>query len=155
MEAINRKIPPSWIQVIEHDLHLINPYVHHLRCFSSSWSNDIHATSALELRDVSATGDFAAVMHADNSTNISPRSVVIWNNSQNDPSFIPIFSRHYEPLQYPLLFPHGDLGWGLTPDENGILINTLSVTQREWYKNRLLTDDRFSFIRSTNIRVPV
>jgi hypothetical protein len=82
-------------------------------------------------------------MHADNTTDISPRSIVIWKNSENNPSFIPIFSRHYESLQYPLLFPHGDLGWGLITDENGRLVNNLSLTQREWYKNRLLTDDRF------------
>ena len=51
--------------------------------------------------------------------------------------------RHYEPLQYPLLFPHGDLGWGLTSDGDGQLHNMSSLTQREWYKNQLLTDDRF------------
>ena len=143
IEGINRKLPLSWIQIIENDLRNVNPYVDHLRRFSSTWSNDVHAISALELSDVSVTGDFAAIMHADNSTDVSPRSIVIWNNSQNDPSFIPIFSRHYEPLQYPLLFPQGTLGWGLIPDQNDHLINNLSVTQREWYKNRLLTDDRF------------
>jgi hypothetical protein len=141
--ALDRKIPLPWIAVIQHDLDDVNPYMHHLRHFSSTWTDNTHAISALELSDASTTGDFAAVMHADNTTDISPRSVVIWRNSENDPSFIPIFSRHYESLQYPLLFPHGDLGWGLISDENGHLINNLSLTQREWYKNRLLTDDRF------------
>jgi hypothetical protein len=140
---MNRSIPLSWIEAIEHDLNAINPYVHHLRKFSSTWSHNIHAVSALELSDVSSTGDFAAIMHGDNITDISPRSILIWHNSQNDPSFIPIFSRHYEPLQYPLLFPHGDLGWGLICNDDGHLHDTLSLTQREWYKTRLLTDDRF------------
>jgi hypothetical protein len=72
LEGINRKIPLSWTQTIENDLHNVNPYVHHLRHFSSTWSNDIHAISALELSDVSVTGDFAAIMHANNTTDISP-----------------------------------------------------------------------------------
>ena len=70
-----------------------------------------------------ATGDFAAIMYANNSTDVRPQSVVIWHNSQNNPSFIPIFSRHYEPLQYPILFPHGNLGWGLCSDDNAQLHN--------------------------------
>ena len=57
--------------------------------------------------------------------------------------FFPIFSRHYEPLQYPLLFPHGTPGWGLTEDAAGHETNTLQLTQHEWYCSRLLTDSRF------------
>jgi hypothetical protein len=144
-EGINRKIPSTWIQAFEDDMKDVNPYVHHLHRFSCTWNANPHACTALELSDVTATGDFAAVMHANNSVDVSPRSIVIWHNSSNAPSFIPIFSRHYEPLQYPLLFPQGTVGWGLSSDNDQQLQNNMpfKITQREWYKNRLLTDDRF------------
>ena len=142
-EASNRNVPMSWVTPFALALENVNPYVHHLRQFSSTWTNATDSISALELSDVSATGDFAAIMHANNSTDIRPRSIMVWHNSQSEPSFIPIFSRHYEPLQYPLLFPHGTLGWGLSSDANGELRKSLPFTQREWYKNQLLTDDRF------------
>jgi hypothetical protein len=144
-EAKNRQVRSSWVNAFEEDLNDVNPYVHSLRHFSSTWEGNPDATTALELSDVTASGDFAAIMHANNSIQVCPRSIVIWHNSQADPSFIPIFSRHYEPLQYPLLFPQGTPGWGLSSDDDNQLHNTLlsKFTQREWYKHRLLTDDRF------------
>ena len=86
-------------------------------------------------------------MHAANSTNIAPCSVVIWNNSSHEPSFVSIFTPHYEALQYPLLFPHGTRGWGLVlssaPDHHNHMINVTGFTQREWYKGQILREDRF------------
>jgi hypothetical protein len=144
-EGRHRKIPSPWIQAVQDDLNETNPYVHSLRRFSSTWNDNPLATTALELSDATATGDFAAIMHANNTVNVHPRSILIWHNSVNAPSFIPIFSRHYEPLQYPLFFPQGTLGWGLSSDDDHALRNNLpfKITQREWYKNHLLTDDRF------------
>jgi hypothetical protein len=111
-EGKNRKIPSTWIQAFEDDMKEVNPYVHHLHQFSCTWNANPHACTALELSDITATGDFAAIMHTNNSVDVSPRSIVIWHNSSNTPSFIPIFSCHYEPLQYPLLFPQGTVSWG-------------------------------------------
>jgi hypothetical protein len=84
-------------------------------------------------------------MHASNSTQINPRRILIWHNNDQDPTFIPTFSRHYEPLQYPVLFPHGTPGWGLTPDatDSFRLKNTLPFTQRQWYRSLLLREPRF------------
>lgn len=132
----------DWTRAVKEDLDTFNPYVHHLRRFHEHPSE---ATTRLELSDVSTGGDFAAIMHANNSTQVRPRSILIWRNSESEPTFVPIFSRHYEPLQYPLLFPHGTLGWGLSsnPDNPDHLIRSTELTQREWYKGRLLTDDRF------------
>jgi hypothetical protein len=110
LQAANRKVPESWIASISADLEEVNPYVHHLRQFSATWDNDPETVTALRLANITPTGDFAVIMHANMSVNIHPHSIVIWHNSDDDPSFIPIFSRHYEPLQYPLLFPHGTLG---------------------------------------------
>jgi len=128
-------VPCAWTNAVKAELYRCNPYVQHLRQFNSLPDS---ATTGLELGEFSSGGDFAAIMHAANSTAIEPRNIVIWRNRDAQPTFVPILSRHYEPLQYPLLFPHGSPGWGLT---NGI--NTLGLTQRQWYKSRILSDDRF------------
>lgn len=137
------EVPVIWTRRFKQDLDQVNPYVHQLQQFHHVAPE---STSVLELCDTSSNGDFAAIMHAANSTTIRPRSILVWQNSSEEPSFMSILTRHYEPLQYPLLFPHGTLGWGLTadnPDNPDRLSNTLGFTQREWYKGRLLTDDRF------------
>lgn len=132
-----------WTRAVKRDLDEVNPYVHQLRLFERTRED---STTALEIFDTSSNGDFAAVMHAANSTNIRPRSILIWRNSEERPSFVSILTRHYEPLHYPLLFPHGSRGWGLSapdPSHPENITNMLGFTQREWYKGRLLTDDRF------------
>lgn len=80
-------------------------------------------------------------MHASNSTDINPRSVVIRRKGHRQPEFLNILSRHYEPLHYVIFFPHGDIGWGITPID-GIP----HLSQVDWYRSRLLADndERFS-----------
>jgi hypothetical protein len=83
--------------------------VEHLQHFHST-SRRCHCI--LELKDFFSTnGDFADVMHASNSTDINPHSVIIRRHGNHEPEFINILSRHYEPLHYVLLFLHGDAGW--------------------------------------------
>jgi hypothetical protein len=94
----------------------------------------------LEISDYSSNSDFAAILHAANSTSIDPQNILIWRNSDQEPSFVPICSHHYEPLQYPVLFPHGSSGWGLLHQSD---LTSPDLMQRLWYKNRLLTDDHF------------
>ena len=133
-------VPLDWTRAFEGDIQTVNPYIRSLRRLSTVADS---TPCALELTDVGQNGDFAAIFHAANTTSIRPRTVVVWQNSNTVPTFVPIFSRHYEPLQYPLLFPHGTPGWGLTEDAAGRETNTLQLTQREWYRSRLLTDSRF------------
>jgi hypothetical protein len=134
-------VPQTWIEALKMDLQIHNPYVAHLQTFPSI---EDATPAALELCDVSANGDFAAVMHAPCSTTFKPRSILVWQNNHEEPTFIPIFSRHYEPLQYPLLFPHGTPGWGLTEGPSRKLIRSMPYTQRQWYRGHLLTDERFT-----------
>lgn len=133
-------VPHQWTSAVDAALQNVNPYLTQLRRFSTLPSEQ---PTALELSDVSSHGDFAAVLHAANSTAIDRRSIVIWRNRDAQPTFVPIYSRHYEPLQYPVLFPHGSPGWGLKHTATGHLTNCLPLTQRQWYRSRLLTDDRF------------
>lgn len=81
-------------------------------------------------------------MHGANSQTVNPRNILIWQNGHHLPTFVPILSRHYEPLQYPLLFPHGTPGWGLT-EQDGLFMPPNKISQRLWYKAHLLTDPRF------------
>ncbi|KAG1850678.1 hypothetical protein F4604DRAFT_1934357 [Suillus subluteus] len=95
---------------------------------------------ALELKDFSSNGDFAAIMHATNSTDIDPRSVVIRRRSHAELEFLDILSHHYEPLHYVLFFPHGDMGWGISHVDG--VPNFLQV---KWYRCQLLVDDKECF----------
>jgi Helitron helicase-like domain at N-terminus len=140
-EAGNRQVPNDWVDAVKTDLDRCNPYVHHLQQFHEI--PDTVSTS-LELSDFSSGGDFAAIMHAANSTTVTPRSILIRKNIDIAPTFIPIFNRHYEPLQYPVLFPHGSPGWGLKNDGDK-QVKAVPYSQRVWYRTRLLTDDRFLF----------
>ncbi|KIJ46012.1 hypothetical protein M422DRAFT_250436 [Sphaerobolus stellatus SS14] len=104
-------VPSIWIRNIKADLEEVNPYVNALHLFHNE---DAHITTALELTEASSNSDFAAILHAGNTVNVQPCSVLIWKNSKRQPTFMLIYSQHYEPLQYPILVPHGTLGWGLT-----------------------------------------
>jgi hypothetical protein len=141
-EKVKEKIGkcPSVGSLHYKDLRDVNPYVDYLRLFVS-WPAEM--STVLEISDFSSDGDFAAVLHPANSTTVRPRTILIWHDNARQPSFVPIFSRHYEPLQYPLLFPHGTPGWGLRQGPTGKQISAIPFTQKQWYKSRLLTDERF------------
>lgn len=152
-EAHKWDVPLSWVEAVRSDLNDVNPYLAHVRNFTDTCNQNQNMPDAtLELLDDTSSADFAAVIHASNSTRVQPRSILIWNKTDNDPTFVPIFNRHYEPLQYPLLFPHGTPGWGLpsNPTDTNQRTNKLPMSQRLWYKGHLLTDDRYlSFGRLT------
>ena len=75
-------------------------------------------------------------MHASNSTTINPHSILIRRHGHQQPQFINILSRHYEPLHYVVLFPHADIGWGPQP-----LPGIPHLSQIQWYRSRLLAND--------------
>jgi hypothetical protein len=54
------------------------------------------------------------------------------------PRFVPILSCQYEPLQYPLLFPHGTPGWGVLESSQ----KNLPCTQIQWYRYLFLREPR-------------
>jgi hypothetical protein len=97
----------------------------------------------VEISDVGSNGDFAAIFHAGNTSDVQPRSVVIWQNNAAHPTFISIYSRCYEPLRYLILFPYGTASWGLSDTNNRQQINTIPFTQREWYRACIFTEPRF------------
>jgi len=62
------------VQGIADDLHDVNPYVGQLQHFHSV---PHRRSQLLELQDFASNHDFAAVMHASNSTTINPHSIVV------------------------------------------------------------------------------
>lgn len=126
----------DWVTAVRTALDRVNPYIHNLRAFASMQDREY---LALELQGPSANGDFAVLAHIANSTSFQPRSIVIWKHRDAEPEFINLLSPHYEPMQYPVLFPHGELGWGL--DSRGQRLR--DMTQIEWYRRRILSEERF------------
>lgn len=123
-KAVEFGVHASEIQAITDDLNNINPYIHHLHQFRP-WSCK---KRQLELKDYSANGDFAAIMHAYNFTDINLCSVVIHCCGHRQPEFLNILLCHYKPLHYVLFYPHSDMGWGLS-EIDGIL----NLSQVDWY----------------------
>ena len=139
-KAIQFGAHASVVQAIKSDVRDVNPYVAHLQHFRSP---NLPRPCILELKDYSSPADFAAIMHASNSTTINPRSILICRRRSHQPEFINILSHHYELLHYVLFFPHAEIGWGASP-----IPGISHMTQHQWYRNRLLADndDRFSML---------
>ena len=145
-------IPLSWIQAVRAAL---------LRC--NTFASTVLSLRTLQIRDPTQFGsasivvrdsgcaEIAAVMCYENTlrSQVSPRSLLIStvdNRTQN----IPTVSRLWEPMAYPLFFPHGTLGWGLRPSGQNLLSITPGSTDSDapttqiWhYRARLLRDPRF------------
>ena len=67
--------------------------------------------------------EIAVVMCYENTlcSQISPRSLLI-STVDDCPQQIHTVSQLWEPMVYPLLFPHGTLGWGLQPSGQDLLL---------------------------------
>lgn len=103
-------LPPEWIDLVQQCLTRINPFVNSLQRLA-----DIPQTypdARIVLAD-NAAPEIAAIIRFDNTTleNISCRTFVV-KRSNNETQYIPTTSSLWEPLAYPLLFPHGTVGWG-------------------------------------------
>ena len=155
-----RDVPSSWIQAIRTALTLYNPFVStvlSLRNLQLQQPLEF-GTASIIVQD-SGCAEIAAVMCYENTlrSQISPRSLHI-STIDNRAQSISTVSRLWEPMAYPLLFPHGTLGWGLRPSARDPSMITLDggesdapTTQIWYYRGRLLREPRFSiFGRLTN-----
>ena len=84
---------------------------------------------ALTLNWDEGTEEVAALLDYDSSRPVAPRAVVFRTSPASKPQYLDPLSCLYEPLSYPLWYPHGGRGWG--PD--------LPYTQMWWCKQQLLT----------------
>ena len=138
-EASSRDLDTRCVDGIRHTLANINPFARGLRQLGQEPAEDI--SLHVEWKDESS--EIGAIIHRGDSSG-GPRTVVFWKRSELAPTFISPLDRLYEPLQYPLFFPHGCCGWfpGLTSTHPPYQ----RVTQLEYYRQRLLTEPRFGLL---------
>ena len=159
-EAIAQQLPVQIIQSFWNALVSVNPLVSALRLLASINPSQL-PNAQLILHDAGLTNEIAAIMSFDNTTQhgIRPRRIIITRTSGTE-QYVPNYSRLWEPLSYPLLFPHGTLGWGRqgsmsdidNRQQNTGTDGVDSPSSQIWhYRARLLREERFNiFGRLTN-----
>lgn len=108
-------LPPTWIPAVRDALLSVNPFVSALRHFSQLDSFQCpHAQLILQ----DGGNEIAAVISLNNTAHseIQPCRLVITRINGHSQR-IPSVSCLWEPLAYPLFFPHGTLGWGLVGND--------------------------------------
>jgi hypothetical protein len=106
-------IPPVWLDAVASSLVTYNPFVQSL--IHLSMIDPISCpTAQLTLKDNSNASEIAAVMNFSNTTRTDTncRSVIVVRHDRENQA-VSTISRLWEPLAYPLLFPHATLGWGV------------------------------------------
>ena len=142
-------LPSTWIDAVRLALQNTNPFVNALQHYSII-SRD-YPNAELILQD-SGAAEVAAIMSYNNTTQsqIKARRLIISHQSGTNQA-ISTVSCLWEPLAYPLLFPHGTLGWGLFGNHQNLphsLDNNNAesdaVTTQMWhYRAQILREERF------------
>ena len=153
-KAIDRQLPLDAMDQIRNLLESVNPYVSTLRYALGEAGPDANPL-AVELQHRPAGGELAAIINTHNLSVVDTRKIVFFRRGGRQPQFVDILSRQYEPLQYPLFFPHGTPGWGRSMTSRSGISGQLNwdpdmpgddscpYTQIEWYRGLLLTEPRF------------
>jgi hypothetical protein len=140
-------IPAEWITTLKTSLIRVNPLaggLKHLGLLAAHGYRNVE----LVLEDT-GTAEIAAVMSYGNTTpsEIKARRMIVVTADGENQS-VSTLSRFWEPLAYPLLFPHGTLGWGVVDrlrDEALSPHCDVPTTQIWHYRARLLREPRFVF----------
>lgn len=111
---------------------------------------------AVELQHRPAGGELDAIINTLNLQVVDNRKIIFFRHGGHPPQFVDIPSRLYEPLQYPLLFPHGTPGWGRSPSTSFRAIqndpedpidmsggDSVPYTLVEWCRGLLLAEPQF------------
>ena len=131
--VLARNIPHRISDAVRQDIEQYNPLLRHFRTFSRFRRDrdDVY----LELADPGSDQDIAALLHIGDVPQPTSRAVYVQRRADAQPTRIPILHSLYEPLQYPVLYPHGSRGWGESMRHQW--------TQAQYYKARLLTEPRY------------
>ena len=160
-EHLAQTLPPNWVDSLRNALLAFNPLVgglFHLSILDARLCPSAHLT----LEDTGATTEIAAVMNYENTTQseVKARRMIVIRRDGGNQS-ISTISRLWEPLAYPLLFPHATLGWGIYgtqhdfrlngADETNEMASDVPTRQIMHYRARMLREPRFQiFGRLTN-----
>jgi hypothetical protein len=150
------KIPLPWIEAVQDALCEHNPFARAL-LYLAGIDPATCPTAHICLDPTGPGNEIAAIMNFDNTTlgDVNARKSIIVQHSGNYQT-ISTISRLWEPLVYPLFFPHGTLGWGVIgsqsdwgydPDENTLPHITIDADgygrQIMFYRARILREPRF------------
>ena len=140
-EATTFSLDLRLVDAIKQTLATVNPYARSLRQLGQEPAEDV----SLHVEWKEESREIAAVIHrVDSDVTRGPRTVVFWRRSELAPTFISPFHPLYEPLQYPLFFPHGTNGW--FPGTTSVRTPHVRTTQLEYYRHRILTEARFGLL---------
>ncbi|EAW24643.1 uncharacterized protein NFIA_101270 [Aspergillus fischeri NRRL 181] len=139
--AREQSLPEDAVNTVRQFLDRASPYVRTLRHALTQVSDEAMPL-AVELSVPPTGGEIAAVINTDSLRHVNPRQVVFFGRGGLQPRFVPILSCQYEPLQYPLLFPHGTRGWGYIDNFQ----KAMPCTQIQWYRHLFLSDRRFQVL---------
>ena len=97
----------SYVAAITQMLNQINTYAHHLRALSQIPT----AKASLYICWRDESSEITAIIHRGVGPEAGSWTVAFWKTSDQQPTFIQPTNILYEPLQYPLFFPHSCPGW--------------------------------------------
>jgi hypothetical protein len=105
------KLDSAWIAAALAGLRRVNPFVNKLENLAQTPEFDDQLAVHLDVPQSVSTMDVAAVISIAPVGMPTPRKYVIRLKGTNDHTFLHHTSPLREPLHYPLLLPHGTLGW--------------------------------------------
>lgn len=104
--AHSRSLPNAFIVAIRNMLERVNPFTQMFRY----WHTHHPDQATLQISSNPTSGEIAAVWYGANGYN-AIRNIYVHRADQIEPEFLHNSSSAVEPMAYPLLFPHGDMGW--------------------------------------------
>ncbi|KAE8210244.1 hypothetical protein CF327_g5867 [Tilletia walkeri] len=133
-------IPQYWMPAVRQEIEQHNPLLQRFREFAEVAPLQ---NATLELSVQGPAREIAAILQYGAGTRTTPRSVYV-NTFETDGAVrLNTSFELYEPLSYPLLFPHGTPGWPVD-----------GWKQQQYFKYRLMTEARFqSMWRLANLYV--
>lgn len=133
------RVPPQWVQLFRDTLLRHNPIYRALERYRLM-PDQQSASIEISLRDFAHGSEVAAVIHAANRAEVSPRAIYIFDRThQTNPKQINILDGRYEPLQYPILFFNGESGWH--PNYLSASRPPRRLTMLQYYRSRLLREE--------------
>ncbi|CAB0007903.1 unnamed protein product, partial [Nesidiocoris tenuis] len=147
--AQNQRLDRQKIRDLEAYLLSVNPFSNRIRQLSKETAEDAHLVffqqQQQQQRGQIVTGEeglgggepppapsvIAAVIRYGAA---EPRQAVIWKAGDRSPQVVHFLDPSFEPLQYPLLFPHGSAGWS----EGFASTTNKKLTLIKYYRGRYL-----------------
>ena len=107
-------LPETWIDAVRSALIRVNPFVVALRHMAEIPREQCPMANVV-IRDPGNSPEIAAIMNYHNTTvsQVDARKIVVIRHDGLNQT-ISATSRLWEPLAYPLFFPHATLGWGIS-----------------------------------------